>query len=309
MVNAEQGLMPLPNPAVDPRNPLSPGTHTLVVRHGETAVDQRYHVAGTGPVCVAHSGGPGIAWEYLRMPELERSMTVVYIEPVGTGASGRLADPSDYTLATYTRFLHAVIEHLGLAEVALLGHSHGGFIAQRYALDHPGRLASLVLYDTSPVTGEEFWAAAVARMEGFVRRHVDERPEVATYVTRLTTRPDRSDDDGATEVLRAIAPAYFHDYWGREKEFAAGRAALRMYAAPAWGAEPPFDVRGELSRLTVPTLILVGADDFICGPHWARMTHRLLPAARLVTLEEAGHLVHIERPEEFTAAVRDFLTG
>ncbi|MGR3875323.1 alpha/beta fold hydrolase [Streptomyces graminifolii] len=308
-MNTAQGPLPLPSPAVDPGDPLSPGTHTLVVRHGTADVDQRYHVAGSGPVCVAHSGGPGIGWEYLRMPELERSMTVVYIEPVGTGASGRLADPSDYTLATYTHVLHAVIEHLGLAEVALLGHSHGGFVAQRYALDHPERLAALVLYDSSPVTGEEFWAAAVARMEGFVRRHVDERPEVATYVADLTTRPDRSDDAGATAVLRAIAPAYFHDYWGREKEFAAGRAALRMYAAPAWGVEPPFDVRGELSRLTVPTLIVVGADDFICGPHWAHMTHLLLPAARLVTLEEAGHLGHIEHPERFAEVVRDFLTN
>lgn len=308
-MNTAQGPLPLPSPAVDPGDPLSPGTHTLVVRHGTADVDQRYHVAGSGPVCVTHSGGPGIGWEYLRMPELERSMTVVYVEPVGTGASGRLADPSDYTLATYTHFLHAVIEHLGLAEVALLGHSHGGFVAQRYALDHPGRLAALVLYDTSPVTGEEFWAAAVARMEGFVRRHADERPEVATYVADLTTRPDRSDDAGATAVLRTIAPAYFHDYWGREKEFAAGRAALRMYAAPAWGEEPPFDVRGELSRLTVPTLIVVGADDFICGPHWAHMTYQLLPTARLVTLEEAGHLGHIEHPERFAEVVRAFLTS
>lgn len=149
-------------------------------------------------------------------------MTVVYLEPVGTGESGRLADPRDYTLATYTHLLHAVIEHLGLAEVALLGHSHGGFVAQRYALDHPERLASLVLYDTSPMTGEEFWAAAVANMESFVQRHADERPEVATYVAGLTTRLDRSDDEGATKVLRAISPAYFHDYWGREEEFAAG---------------------------------------------------------------------------------------
>ncbi|OPG11062.1 alpha/beta hydrolase [Streptomyces sp. GKU 895] len=307
-MNATQGPRPLPSPAVDPRDPLSPGTHTLVVRHGTAAVDQRYHVAGTGPVCVAHSGGPGIGWEYLRMPELEHSMTVVYLEPVGTGDSGRLSDPRDYTLATYTHFLHAVIEHLGVAEVALLGHSHGGFVAQRYALDHPERLASLVLYDTSPMTGEEFWAAAVANMTGFVQRHADERPEVATYIVGLTTRLDRSDDAGATKMLRTISPAYFHDYWGREEEFAAGRASLRMFAAPAWGAEPPFDVRGELSRLAVPTLVLVGDDDFICGPRWAHMLHRLLPDARLVILEKTGHLGHIERPEMFTAAVRDFLS-
>ncbi|MDQ0605344.1 pimeloyl-ACP methyl ester carboxylesterase [Streptomyces canus] len=204
-MNATQGPRPLPSPAIDPRDPLSPGTHTLVVQHGAAAVDQRYHVAGTGPVCVAHSGGPGIGWEYLRMPEPERSMTVVYLEPVGTGESGRLADPRDYTLATYTHFLHAVIEHPGLAEVALLGHSHGGFVAQRYALDHPEYLASLILYDTSPVTGEEFWAAAVANMQSFVQRHADERPEVTTYVAGLTTRLDRSDDEGATRVLRTIS--------------------------------------------------------------------------------------------------------
>ncbi|MER6415979.1 alpha/beta fold hydrolase [Streptomyces humidus] len=237
-MNATQGPRPLSSPAVDPRDPLSPGTHTLVVQHGTAAVDQRYRVAGTGPVCVAHSGGLGIGWESLRVPELERSMTVVYLEPVGTGASGRLADPRDYTLATYTHFLHAVIEHLGLAEAALLGHSHGGFVAQRYALDHPERLASLVLYDTSPMTGEEFRAAAVADMQSFVQRHADERPEVATYVAGLTTRLERSDDEGATKVLRTISPAYFHDYWGREEEFAVGRASLRMFAAPAWGGSP-----------------------------------------------------------------------
>jgi proline iminopeptidase len=82
-----------------------------------------------------------------------------------------------------------------------------------------------------------------------------------------------------------------------------------MFAAPAWGVQPPFDVREELPRLTVPTLVLVGGDDFICGPRWAHMLHRLLPDARLVILPETGHLGHIERPERFTAAVRDFLNG
>jgi proline iminopeptidase len=114
-------------------------------------VDQRYHVAGAGPVCLVHPGGPGIGWEYLRMPELERSMTMVYLESVGTGVSGRLSDPRDYNPSTYTHFLHAVIEHLALPQIMVLGHSHGGFVAQRYALDHPDRVASLILYDTSPV--------------------------------------------------------------------------------------------------------------------------------------------------------------
>ena len=56
-------------------------------------IRQVYHVAGRGPVCVAHSGGPGIHWAYLRSPELEERFTMVYLEPVGTGESGRLQPP------------------------------------------------------------------------------------------------------------------------------------------------------------------------------------------------------------------------
>ncbi|MFI5634599.1 alpha/beta fold hydrolase [Streptomyces sp. NPDC051664] len=147
------------------------------------------------------------------MPLLERSLTMVYIEPVGTGASGFRTDPREYTPATYTHFLHAVIRHLALPDVVLLGHSHGGFVAQRYALDHPGRVAALILYDTSPVTDEGFWSAAVANLERFVQRHINEHPEVAGYVAALTARLDQLTDDGTTAVLRKITPAHFYDYW------------------------------------------------------------------------------------------------
>ncbi|MFG2359742.1 alpha/beta fold hydrolase [Streptomyces sp. NPDC048521] len=297
----------LPRTTDDPSSPLSPGTHTITVPHGPARIEQRYHVAGSGPVCIAHSGGPGIGWEYLRMPALERCLTMVYIEPVGTGDSGRLPDPHDYTVATYTRLLHSVVEHLGLPKVTLLGHSHGGFIAQRYALDHPGRLAALVLYDTSPVADEQFWSAAVAAMERFVERHFNDHPETAGYVAALTTRLDLLDDDGTTAVLRTIMPAYLFDYWGREEEFAPARQSLRMYADPTRGQGPSFDIRAELPRITTPALVLAGRQDFICGPRWARLLHEAMPAAELSILEDTGHLAHIERPEQFSASVLAFL--
>ncbi|MEU0188149.1 alpha/beta fold hydrolase [Streptomyces sp. NPDC006207] len=307
-VNSSSSPAALPRAADSTGGPLAPGTHTITVDHKGAAVAQRYHVAGAGgPVCLALSGGPGIGWEYLRMPLLERAFTMVYVEPVGTGASGRLPDPRDYTLATYTRFVNAVIEHLAQPSVTLLGHSYGGFVAQQYALEHPEHLGSLVLYDTSPVTGEEFWADAVANMERFARRHVADHPEVATYVEALTAPLGQLDDDGATDCLRTILPAYVVDYWGREDEFGPARGSLRMYAEPSLGEGPAFDVRERLSGITAPTLVLVGADDFICGPRWARMIHERIPGAQLAVLEDTGHLAHFERPGRFADVVTGFV--
>lgn len=68
------------------RAALEPGAHVLSVN----GMAQSYHVAGSGPVCIVHPGGPGAKWSYMRMPLLEASITMIYLEPIGTGASGRL---------------------------------------------------------------------------------------------------------------------------------------------------------------------------------------------------------------------------
>lgn len=285
-------------------SPLSPGTHAIDV----DGVVQRYHVAGAGPVCVAHSGGPGIVWEYLRMPALEQHLTMVYLEPVGTGESGRLADPADYNLTVYPRFLHAVVEHLGVPKVALLGHSHGGFVVQRYLLDHPDRVAGAVLYDTSPVTGAEFWGDAVANVTRFAESHA-EHPDAAGVAAAFARVGEDMDDDGKTDLLRALLPAYFADYWGRAEEFRPLRDGLRAWRAPDLGVEPePFDVRSELALSTVPALVVVGEHDFICGPRWAEQLRSAIPHAQVLELADSGHFGHLEQPEVFVSAVAEFVT-
>ncbi|MEU1588201.1 alpha/beta hydrolase [Micromonospora sp. NPDC005710] len=282
---------------------LASGAHTFTV----DGVRQVYHVAGTGPVCVAHSGGPGIEWTYLRTPSLEAHFTMVYVEPVGTGASGQLDNSDGYRLDTYVRFLHAVVEQLGEPRVYLLGHSHGGFVVQRYALAHPDRLAGLALYDTSPVTGAEFWAEAMAGLAAYPQRHPD-RPEAAAVPAAFAQIGGATDDESLGAALRAALPVYFADFWGRESEFAPFQAAVRIWATPAGAQDPtPFDVRGNLTEITVPVVVIVGAYDFICGPRWAEQLHGGLPDSRLVTLERSGHFAHIEQPAEFTDAVAELL--
>ncbi|GAA4590103.1 alpha/beta hydrolase [Planotetraspora phitsanulokensis] len=281
---------------------LSPGTREINI----DGVRQVFHVAGTGPVCVVHPGGPGIAWEYLRMPGLEEHLTMVYLEPVGTGASGRLDDPREYRLDAYARFVHGVVEHLGLPKVFLLGHSHGGFVAQRYALDHADRLAGLILFATSPVTGPEFWADAVANVNRFPERHPGRR-EAAEIPQAFQDAVAATDDKSFTDGLRRVLPAYFNDYWAHEQMLEPMRAALRAWIDPQRGEEPaPFDVRDRLGSIALPTLVLTGAHDFICGTRWASMLHEGIPGSRLTVLSESGHMGHLEQPELFTRAVAEF---
>lgn len=272
-------------------------------------VPQRYHVAGTGPVCLVHSGGPGISWEYLRMPIVEQHLTLVYLEPIGTGGSGRLVDPREYHLGTYTRHLHGVIQHLDLPKVLLLGHSHGGFVAQKYALAHADRLSGLILYDTSPATGTEFWPDAMANLRRFQERHAGQ-PEVASVTQAMPEALSATDDEGFTRAFRRLFPAYFADYWRHETELAPLRAGLRAWIDPMRGQEPqPFDVQAQLRSLALPTLILVGGFDFICGPRWARLLHDAIHDSQMVTFTDSGHLAHLEQAEQFAATITQFAQG
>jgi proline iminopeptidase len=255
---------------------------------------------------VAHSGGPGIGYGYLRSPELERNFTMVYVEPIGTGASGRLADRGGYRLEAYVRFLAALVDRLGQPAVTVLGHSYGGFVAQQYALEHPDRVAGLVLYDTSPVTGPAFWSAAIAALESYPQRYPDQ-PRAAEVPAAFTRALTATSDDSLSEELRAALPVYLADYWTRRTEFRALETGLVAWADPAHVEEPPFDVRERLGEITAPALIIAGRHDFICGPRFAVLLHQGIAGSRLVVLEHSGHLGHLEQPAEFARAVTEVL--
>lgn len=267
---------------------------------------QVVHVHGHGEiVCLAHPGGPGAGWEYLRSQELEQHMSVIYLEPVGTGDSARLTGPSAYSMSRYVSQVMSVLESLG--EPALfLGHSHGGFVALQLAIQRPDLLRGLVLYDTSPTTGPEFWSTVSQAAEAFAAKHAD-RPELDEVLQALEEEGQATDDEGATANFRRHLPVYFADYWAREPEFRSLRETATMYRLPPEHiALEPFDVRARLPEITTPTLIVAGRHDPICTPHWADVLHDGIPGAVLVVLEESGHFGHLEQPEAFGDAVVRF---
>ncbi|GAB6898937.1 alpha/beta fold hydrolase [Kineosporia succinea] len=278
-------------------HPLTPGTHSLPL--GDTHVI--YHVAGSGPVMIAHSGGPGVGYAYLRSTALEEHFTMIYPEPLGTGASGPLPGKATYD-DTYADVLQALVDHLGIERAHLLGHSHGGVVAQRFALRFPERVAGLVLYSSTPVTDAAFWLAARDATLAYRDPSV---PETADVVEAIVTDSAGLDEPGKTALLRRALPVYFADFFARQDEFEPLRRAVRSW--PVTFGSTIVDYREELHRLRVPTLVVTGRHDFICGPVWAQMLHDRIPGSRLVILENSGHFASLEEPDAFVEAVLPLL--
>jgi proline iminopeptidase len=286
------------------RRPLSAGAHNLDV--GDVTL--RYTVAGRGPVCLMHPGGPGVSPHYLRMPAVEEQVTAVYLDPAGTGGSGRRpTHPHGYTLDFYCRCAEAVIAHLNQEKVYFLGHSYGGLVGLRLALRRPRVLAGLICYDTGPVYGPELQAEAVRQVSAFARRFSG-RPELPAVLAAVERElaPDATDEQH-TAALRDAAPLYFADYWSRQGEF--GPLMDTVTVTNVLGGEGPFDFRGELDVITVPTLILVGRHDVIGPPKWSRELRRGIPSSRLVTFADSGHFAHLEEPRPFAAAIGEFVSA
>jgi len=235
---------------------------TFRVRRGRTTLI--CHAYGRGPVCVAHPGGPGMSWEYLRMPLVEREMTMIYLEPAGTGDSSPLGD------GTYADHLDAVVQAFAREPAFVLGHGHGGEVAQSYVLNRPGRVAGLILYSTSPVSGP-----------------------------RAAAGPD---EEAATRWLRETFPDFFADYRRREAEFAHLRHELRCWPA----STVAFDVRASLSAITAPTLVIAGAHDRLATPDAAATLQSGIRRSQQVIFSESGHLAHLEEAERFAHLVIEF---
>lgn len=292
-------------PSAGPAARAAVGEPRTVVIDG---VRQVYRVAGEGPLCLVHSGGPGVHPGYLRIPALEEHLTMVYMDPVGSGDSDPLPD-GDYAMARYGRFAVGVLDDLGAPAGYFLGHSHGGFVGLQLGLDHPDRLAGLILYDTAPLYGPELMEAATKEMTAFVERRPD-RPEAAEAgrmwdAVRVAKTLEVTDDESHERYLKAILPAYFADH-RRTSEQWGGELSLRVTHDPN-RLPVDWDVRDRLGAIDLPTLVIVGTYDFICPPRGAYEMHSGIPHARLCELRASGHFGHIEETGAFVAAVVDFV--
>jgi proline iminopeptidase len=262
-----------------------------------------YEVHGRGPIALALPGGPGFGAAYLRMPEVEKHLTVIYVDLVGTGNSARLSDPTQYRRSRDVIDVEALREKLELGRVFAIGHSYGGMVALEHALAHPDALAGLILYDTAPMTNGDWQADVAQNLAGYANRPWFAAANPAWQeVERATTEAELN------AAFAKLTPFYVRDYEADPTRWQQyfGAASLAFDRATK-GTSEPYDIRARLPEIEVPALVLVGATDFICSPKMAAILDDKMPASTLVTFEHSGHFAHVEETAAFTRAIAQFV--
>ncbi|MFE0135187.1 4-carboxymuconolactone decarboxylase [Streptomyces sp. NPDC059037] len=214
-----------------------------------------------------------------QVPELVKHWRVFRFDMPGHG--GAPAHPAGSVSELAQRLL-ATLDEVGVHRFGYAGCAFGGAIGAELALRHPQRVASLALISASP----RFGSADEFRQRGVIVRSNGLDPIARTSPDRWFTpgfaAAQPAITDWAVQMVRTTDPGCYI-------------AACEALAA--------FDVRAELGRIGVPTLVLVGSEDQVTGPGEARTLVAGIPDARLAVVPGASHLAPVEQP----AAVTDLL--
>jgi len=275
-----------------------------------------FRVMGDGPgvpVLVIH-GGPGSSSCIYpsTLTGIAQDRPVVMYDQLGTGHSDRITDLE--RLAVVPRFAEevtAIRDQLGLDELHILGHSWGGSVALEYLLEgDPTGVLSLTL--VGPLVGTDRWLQDANDLVGQLS------PE-----SQAAVRAAIESDDFDTDAFANANTEFMGQFGIRDLEAyesieecqvrPPGNSNLYEYM---WGPSEfvstgtlrNYDRTGDLARLDLPVLFLVGEFDE-ARPETMREFQRLVPGSLLTVLPDAGHVSNVDQPKAFNAAVVDFLRG
>ncbi len=285
---------------------LSPGEHYVTIR----GANLWYLVRGKGPLLLVQPAGAGWGGDALiyieTLKPLEKIRTMVYLEPRGIGHSQRFIDPAAYSMEEYVEDIEALREHFQIQKIAIAGHSHGGFIALKYALKYPQNVERLFLIDTTPHIFLDDYQRWLMKRKGYSNS--------LSALKKLHENKSLTVDEKERATLRILLPIiHFYDFEKVSSLVNDFLSKMVVSAKPhqyfSNNEATRYDVRELIHIIRVPTLIITGDDDM---PHiviGSKLLHEKIHNATLVVIENCGHWPMIEAPEAFFKAVIPFLSN
>lgn len=242
--------------------------------------DFYYESHGTGPAVVfAHGrGGNHLSW-WRQIPAFSKEFRCVTFDHREFGLSRN--PPDQRGKNAYAEDLARLLDHLEIESAFLVGQSMGGWTCLNFALQHPSRVRALVLTNTSGGIGDPSVVdILIKRGDAGAQRITgpgfdESEPELAFLIAQF-----RMLNDALNPPLRETRASFMTS---REGPKAA-----------------------ELSRMSVPTLMIGSHQDVLFPPDVMQAAVRLIPRARLKMFDGGGHYVHYELPVEFNQTVMTF---
>jgi 3-oxoadipate enol-lactonase len=242
--------------------------------------------AGAPTITLSHSLATDLSMWDPQAKALASRYRVLRYDTRGHG--GTDAPAGAYSLSQLADDARGLLKALGIARTHWVGLSMGGMIGQTLALSTPETLQSLSLCDTSsriPTEAQPLWdeRIAVAEAKGmdphveptvarwFTPKFVEARPDVVNPVRDMIRRTSARGYAGCCHAIRAL------------------------------------DLTDRLSVITLPTLIIVGAQDVGTPVAASKAIQERIKGSELVILDPASHLSNLEQPEAFTQALQKFL--
>lgn len=263
----------------------------------DDGVKLHFEETGAGsPVILVHEfAGDLRSWEPQMRHFGKRYRTIAY-NARGFPPSDVPEQVSSYSQARAADDILAVLNHIGAPKAHVVGLSMGGFATLHFGLRHPQRALSLCIggcgYGAEPDKRETFRAEADT-IAGMIRKD-----GMAAFAERYAYGPTRvqyenKDPRGHAEFKAMLA-----------EHSAVGSANTQQGVQK----ERPslYNLVGEMQRLTVPTLIITGDEDWPCLLPGILMKQSI-PSAALAVIPNSGHAINIEEPEEYNRCVGDFL--
>ena len=282
---------------------LIPGEYDVTLN----GVHIHYTVQGSGPVMIAHSGGPGMdarGWD--DFGKIDEFVTIVSMHPRGSGLSGP-ATGDAYLLPDYAADAEALRVHLGLEKPIVMGWSHGGMVAMQFAFTYPDSLSKLILVDTSAYFGE-----FLSDIEGAVQEFKNEPWfEKSFAALKAEWAGEYNTDEEMARLWIEEMKFYFKHFDERAEAYRESTKDLPVRIAPLKTFNEKeaatMDLRPHLKKITIPTLVIVGRHDFITNVAMAEEIAKHIHNARLEIFEESGHYPLIEESEKFYRVIKEFV--
>ena len=252
-----------------------------------------YLEAGAGePVIMLHGSGPGVSamanWQH-NIGALSQRFRVLAPDIVGFGATKR-PDDIVYSLRTWTDHVWAFLDAHDIEKAAIVGNSLGGRIALQMATDQPDRITKMVLMG-APGVGMTL-TEGLAALRAYQPSHDAMRDLLRNYFAVDPTMI--TDDLVAIRYEASVADGAYEEY----------RA---MFFDPRHAGSELGITEEQVRAIDTPALLVHGREDKVVPMQVSVTMLGLLPNADLHVFSKCGHWTQIERADEFSALVADFL--